>query len=40
MNAMAMLRQSNAFGFVQTGKDFSLPQFFWSEHESAQGKLH
>jgi hypothetical protein len=26
------VRQSSAFGFVKTGKDFGLPQFFWSEH--------
>jgi hypothetical protein len=26
------VRQASALGFVKTGKDFGLPQLFWSKH--------
>jgi hypothetical protein len=28
------MRQASAFDFVKTGKDFGLPQLFWSKHET------
>jgi hypothetical protein len=38
-NVSGGLRQSSAFGFVKTGKDFGLLQLFRSEHEPApEGK--
>jgi hypothetical protein len=34
-NIGGVLRHPGAFGFVKTGKDFGLPQLFWSKHERA-----